>query len=330
RGPGPGTDPRTPPTPGAPPATQPAQHPPAPPTAPMPTVPAASHGGPQAPPTPPTPPPVPQHYQQPQQTQRPQPPQYAQPQQPQYAQQPHPPQYAQPQHPQHPQRSPEQTAADITASWTSPWDSEGRNLEDPPPPNTPPPAGQPAPYGHSSPTQSTPAYGNAGFGSPSYGSPGYGNGDYSSSRYGSTGYGNAGYGAPPSGGYGSPPPAPQYEQPSPEYSPIFDQVASSWFDKPMDEPDQSPSWSSPADEGWSAAERLLGESAAPATGELPRREPMSQLVPGSVRPGGPQPFRMTRPESSSQDAWASYQDRVDEGRRSWPDKGRGGHSGNTP
>lgn len=99
-----------------------------------------------------------------------------------------------------------------------------------------------------------------------------------------------------------------------EFSPIFDSVVSNWFDAPEAAHDDY-SWQSPADHGWSAAERAYGEPTSRA-GALPRREPMSHLVPGSVQPGRP----ASRPGSRdprSADTWASYQNQVSHGRRGW-------------
>lgn len=103
----------------------------------------------------------------------------------------------------------------------------------------------------------------------------------------------------------------------PEFnSPIFDSVASRWFDNPSSTSMDQYAWQSPADQGWSAVERAYGEPTPPG-GTLPRREPMSHLVPGSVQ----QPSRPQRSaawdEPRSPDTWAAYQSQVDHGRRAW-------------
>ncbi len=87
--------------------------------------------------------------------------------------------------------------------------------------------------------------------------------------------------------------------------PIFDSLESDWFRRsgqslatqwpqgaqpaPSAQPAAQATWTSPADEGWRAAEVV----AAPAAGEttqagLPRRVPRANLVPGSVGSGGGQ------------------------------------------
>jgi hypothetical protein len=82
--------------------------------------------------------------------------------------------------------------------------------------------------------------------------------------------------------------------------PIFDSLESDWFRRsgksmtanrgtgpqPQLQPAQAAAWTSPADEGWRAAEVV----ATPAAGEttqagLPKRVPRANLVPGSVGGG---------------------------------------------
>ena len=82
--------------------------------------------------------------------------------------------------------------------------------------------------------------------------------------------------------------------------PIFDSLESDWFRRSgttmtgpqralggsAPQPDGPESWTSPADEGWRAAQVV----ASPAAGEttqagLPRRVPRANLVPGSVGGG---------------------------------------------
>jgi len=87
----------------------------------------------------------------------------------------------------------------------------------------------------------------------------------------------------------------------PQRLPIFDSLESDWFRRSgttmtgpqralgssAPQPDGPESWTSPADEGWRAAQVV----ASPAAGEttqagLPRRVPRANLVPGSVGGGG--------------------------------------------
>ena len=91
--------------------------------------------------------------------------------------------------------------------------------------------------------------------------------------------------------------------------PIFDSLESDWFrrsgttmtgpqralDSSATQPADQGSWTSPADEGWRAAQ-VVASPAAGATTQagLPRRVPRANLVPGSVGSGG----------SGSQDAVA--------------------------
>src|SRR5690606_34585372 len=84
-------------------------------------------------------------------------------------------------------------------------------------------------------------------------------------------------------------------QPEEEYLPIYSEVESLWFKTRSPEPDREQrgnvpappvSWTSPADQGWRAAEAAVirpvndGVTAA----GLPRRRPRANLVPGSAPP----------------------------------------------
>jgi len=112
--------------------------------------------------------------------------------------------------------------------------------------------------------------------------------------------------------------------------PIFDSLESDWFRRSgktlsstrVQSTQQAPqaSWTSPADEGWRAAQAL----AAPAAGEttqagLPRRVPRANLVPGSIGDGpeaeaeGP-----ARSPDAARDRMASFQRGVREGRAATP------------
>jgi Histidine kinase-, DNA gyrase B-, and HSP90-like ATPase len=114
--------------------------------------------------------------------------------------------------------------------------------------------------------------------------------------------------------------------------PIFDSLESDWFrrsGKPLATTQRAQSgqgsWTSPADEGWRAAEVV----ASPAAGEttqagLPRRVPRANLVPGSVGNGSGQGSTEAEAEAPvrSPDAvrsrMASFQRGVREGRAAAP------------
>jgi hypothetical protein len=117
--------------------------------------------------------------------------------------------------------------------------------------------------------------------------------------------------------------------------PIFDSLESDWFRRsgktltsaprpqgaPAAQSARASSWTSPADEGWRAAQAV----AAPAAGEttqagLPRRVPRANLVPGSVGSGG-QDTGTEAPARSPDVArtrMASFQRGVREGRAAAP------------
>ena len=82
--------------------------------------------------------------------------------------------------------------------------------------------------------------------------------------------------------------------------PIFESVESDWFRArrrpppragvPLDPHRAAPSWTSPSDEGWRAAETVLAPAVGGITASgLPRRTPKANLVPGSAdaRENGP-------------------------------------------
>ncbi len=113
--------------------------------------------------------------------------------------------------------------------------------------------------------------------------------------------------------------------------PIFDSLESDWFRRSgktlsstrvqsTQQPAQS-SWTSPADEGWRAAQAL----AAPAAGEttqagLPRRVPRANLVPGSIGSGGEETEgdAPARSPDAARNRMASFQRGVREGRAAAP------------
>jgi signal transduction histidine kinase len=120
--------------------------------------------------------------------------------------------------------------------------------------------------------------------------------------------------------------------------PIFDSLESDWFRRsgktvstarpaqggqgsPAGQAAAQPSWTSPADEGWRAAQALT----APAAGDitqagLPRRVPRANLVPGSVGGGGDdaEADALTRSPDAARTRMASFQRGVREGRAAAP------------
>src|SRR5207248_7099953 len=121
--------------------------------------------------------------------------------------------------------------------------------------------------------------------------------------------------------------------------PIFDSLESDWFRRSgttmtgpqralgssAPEPASQGSWTSPADEGWRAAQVV----ASPAAGEttqagLPRRVPRANLVPGSVGgSGGPSSHEAeveapARSADAARSRMASFQRGVRDGRAAAP------------
>jgi signal transduction histidine kinase len=145
---------------------------------------------------------------------------------------------------------------------------------------------------------------------------------------GATG-GQVGDGATGSGTVTVPPPGVQDQR-----LPIFDSLESDWFRRsgkslttarptpgaPVGAPaDQS--WTSPADEGWRAAQALAVPSAGDTTqAGLPRRVPRANLVPGSVGGGGgdAEADAPTRSPDVVRTRMASFQRGVREGRAATP------------
>ncbi len=102
--------------------------------------------------------------------------------------------------------------------------------------------------------------------------------------------------------------------------PIYDEVESVWFRSGRQAPG-SPSrtaaaesrWSSPADEGWQAAQTVDSPaSGGPTAAGLPRRLPNANLVPGSI-PSKP-PATPNRSAAAARDRFAGLQRGVSEGR----------------
>ena len=136
-------------------------------------------------------------------------------------------------------------------------------------------------------------------------------------------------GATDSGTVTVPPPATQDQR-----LPIFDSLESDWFrrsGKSLSTARPAPgapvgaaagqSWTSPADEGWRAAQALAAPSAGDTTqAGLPRRVPRANLVPGSVGGGGgdAEADAPTRSPDVVRTRMASFQRGVREGRAAAP------------
>jgi hypothetical protein len=117
--------------------------------------------------------------------------------------------------------------------------------------------------------------------------------------------------------------------------PIFDSLESDWFRRsgktvitagspPGTQVSQTaaqPAWTSPADEGWRAAQALAAPSAGDTTqAGLPRRVPKANLVPGSVGGGGGDAAAEApaRSPDAVRTRMASFQRGVREGRAAAP------------
>ena len=102
--------------------------------------------------------------------------------------------------------------------------------------------------------------------------------------------------------------------------PIFDSVEAGWFSGSREAPGSSGvtatagrCWSSPADEGWRAAETVEAPiSGAPTTAGLPKRLPKANLVPGSIP--STQPVVPNRSPAAARDRLAGFQQGASEGR----------------
>jgi signal transduction histidine kinase len=114
-------------------------------------------------------------------------------------------------------------------------------------------------------------------------------------------------------------------------APIYDEVESHWFGSGRQAPGSSGRtaaaenpWSSPADEGWQAAQTVGSPSSDGATASgLPRRLPKANLVPGSI-PNAP-PAVPPRSADAARDRLAGLQRGVSEGRATASEKaGAGG------
>jgi len=113
--------------------------------------------------------------------------------------------------------------------------------------------------------------------------------------------------------------------------PIFDSLESDWFRRSgktvstvrpapgaqVGQTAAQASWTSPADEGWRAAQALVAPSAGDTTqAGLPRRVPRANLVPGSVGGGGgdAEAEAPARSPDAARTRMASFQRGVREGR----------------
>lgn len=102
--------------------------------------------------------------------------------------------------------------------------------------------------------------------------------------------------------------------------PIYDAVESGWFRSGQKAPGSSGStsatgsrWSSPADEGWHAAEKVDSPSSGgQTTAGLPRRRPNANLVPGAIP--STQPVVPNRSPAAARDRLAGFQRGVSQGR----------------
>jgi hypothetical protein len=99
--------------------------------------------------------------------------------------------------------------------------------------------------------------------------------------------------------------------------PIFDEVESRWFGAGRVIPGRTaadPRWSSPADEGWRAAQSAdVPASAGPTAVGLPRRRPAANLIPGAIP--STEPFAPpARSAAEARDRLAGFQRGISEGR----------------
>jgi hypothetical protein len=112
--------------------------------------------------------------------------------------------------------------------------------------------------------------------------------------------------------------------------PIFEAVESSWFNGARRAPDSARTavnaggqWSSPADEGWRAAQTAESPAAgSPTEAGLPRRLPNANLVPGSVPGSQPAVAPPSRSAAGTRDRLAGFQRGVAEGRAAASEAGK--------
>jgi hypothetical protein len=115
--------------------------------------------------------------------------------------------------------------------------------------------------------------------------------------------------------------------------PIFESVESDWFRArrrpppragvPLDPHRAAPSWTSPSDEGWRAAETVLTPAVGGITASgLPRRTPKANLVPGSADARENRPARAADSAEAISSRLAGFQ----QGSRRARAAARGAHS----
>lgn len=112
--------------------------------------------------------------------------------------------------------------------------------------------------------------------------------------------------------------------------PIFEAVESSWFDGARRTPDSARAavnaggqWSSPADEGWRAAQTAESPAAgSPTEAGLPRRLPNANLVPGSVPGSQPAVAPPSRSAADIRNRLAGFQRGVAEARAAASEAGK--------
>jgi len=100
--------------------------------------------------------------------------------------------------------------------------------------------------------------------------------------------------------------------------PIFESVESDWFRAlrrpppragvPLDPHRAAPAWTSPGDDGWRAAERVVAPAVGGVTAAgLPRRTPQANLVPGSAGAREDTPARATDSAEAISSRLAGFQ-----------------------
>ena len=112
--------------------------------------------------------------------------------------------------------------------------------------------------------------------------------------------------------------------------PIYEAVESSWFSGARRAPGSARAavkagrqWSSPADEGWRAAQTAESPAAgSPTEAGLPRRLPNANLVPGAVPGSQPGAVAPSRSAADVRDRLAGFQRGVTEGRAAASEAGK--------
>jgi len=111
--------------------------------------------------------------------------------------------------------------------------------------------------------------------------------------------------------------------------PIYEAVESSWFSASRQAPGTARTavkaggqWSSPADEGWRAAQTVeVPAAGSPTAAGLPRRLPNANLVPGTV-PSSQPAVTPSRSAVDIRDRLAGFQRGVTEGRAAASEAGK--------